>query len=258
MTDEDELGAVGNGVGGGRLLRPELTGVVAAQPLGVGPVHHREVQRRIEPAITIADELGIHREARREHMPLRLGHLAQPIEVGPRPLRVDVVGGHGGHATPVVDAGIEQRAEVVGQVRWRLEVDLRRQDQPGGSDGPEVVVARTCPDPLHRGPQLRQEVLDDHLLNVAMASVRGRDRLQSRELIGPGVADAHENAGGERDLQLAGSFERRQAALGRLVGRATMGLEVRIDRLDHHPLTRAERPDACELVCRECAGVGVR
>ena len=38
-----------------------------------------------------------------------------------------MVGGHGRHATPVVDAGVEQRTEIVRQVRRRLEMDLRRQ-----------------------------------------------------------------------------------------------------------------------------------
>ncbi len=70
MTDEHELGAVGDGVGGGRLFGPDLAGVVAAEPFGIGAVHHREVQRRVEPARPVGDELRVDREARRQDMPL--------------------------------------------------------------------------------------------------------------------------------------------------------------------------------------------
>ncbi len=126
VADQDELGTVGDGVGRGGLLRPELARVVTAEPLGVGTVHHREVQRRVEPAHPVPHELGIDREARSERVTPGLGHLAQPIEVGPRSFGVDVVGGDRRDTAPVVDAGVEQRAEVVRQVRRRLQVDLGR------------------------------------------------------------------------------------------------------------------------------------
>mgnify|MGYP000485307342 CR=1 FL=1 len=55
MADEDELGAVGDGVGGGRPLGPELAGVVAAEPLGVGPVDHGEVEGGVDPPSALGD-----------------------------------------------------------------------------------------------------------------------------------------------------------------------------------------------------------
>src|SRR5581483_1571387 len=49
--------------------------------------------------------------------------------------------------------------------------------------------------------------------------------------IGAILADADEDAGGERDRQPAGGVERGQAALGRLVRRAAVALEIGPQRL---------------------------
>ena len=168
MADQHELGAVGDGVGRRGLLGPELAGVVPTEPFGVGTVHDREVQGLVEPPIPITDELRIDRETWGERVTSRLGDRAEPIEVGPRTFRVDVIGGHRRDATPVVDTRIEQRPEVVGQVRRSLQVHLGRQDQAGGRERPEVVVARARLHALHARLELRQEVLHDHLLHVAV------------------------------------------------------------------------------------------
>ncbi len=109
-----------------------------------------------------------------------------------------------------------------------------------------------------RGAQLRQEVLHDHLLHVAVTGMRCGDRFEPGELVGPAVTDADEDAGGERDAQLAGGFERGEATLGGLVGSVAVRFEVGVDRLDHHPLARAERADLGQFVEVQRAGVGVR
>ena len=70
--------------------------------------------------------------------PRGLGDLAQAVERRPRPLGVDVVGGDRRDAAPVVDAGVEQHAEVVGQVRRRLQVDVGA----AGSAGPAAMASR--------------------------------------------------------------------------------------------------------------------
>jgi hypothetical protein len=69
-------------------------GVVATEPGGVGAIHHGEAQRRVEPAVGVEDALGVQRQSRRQHVPVILGDGAQHVEVGPRPLGVDVVGRH--------------------------------------------------------------------------------------------------------------------------------------------------------------------
>ena len=116
--------------------------------------------------------------------PAGLGDVAQPIERRPGPLRVHVVGGDGGHAAPVVDAGVEQHAEVVGQVGRRLHVDVGRQDEPGQGDGLEVLVRRARRRAVHGRARLRQEVLDDHLLHVPVTAVGLGDRLERVDPVG--------------------------------------------------------------------------
>ena len=131
-----------------------------------------------------------------------------------------------------------------GACRWTSA----RQDQPGQGDGVEVVVGRAGPGPEHRRARLGQEVLDDDLLHVTPAAVRRGDGLERVDAVVPGLADADEDAGGERDGQLAGRLERGQAPLGHLVGRAAVGLEVGVERLEHHPLRRRHRPQGGQLV----------
>ena len=77
--------------------------------------------------VSSRDVLGIDREPRGEHLARGLGRGAQPFERGPRPLGVHVIEGDGRDTAPVVDARGEERREVVAEVRWRLEMDRRRQ-----------------------------------------------------------------------------------------------------------------------------------
>ena len=66
--DLTDLGTVGGGNGLDD-LREHGSGIVTTQSGGVAPVHHCEVQAAIEPAVGVADELGVggqsgsHREA---------------------------------------------------------------------------------------------------------------------------------------------------------------------------------------------------
>ena len=182
---------------------------------------------------------------------------------GPGPLRVHVVGGDGRDAAPVVDAGGDERGEVVGvgQVGGRLQVDRRVEHQASGGDGPEEFVGRARGRSPHRRAGLGQEVLDDHLLHVTVTLVRRLDGEQRVEAFPAGLADAHEDAGGERHPGPTRGLERGQAAGGGLVGRTRVrpaGLAQAIgERLDHHPLRRRHRPQPGEVVLGERTGVGV-
>ncbi len=180
-------------------LGPGVPVVVPAQRLGVAVVQHGEAEPLVQPAARVEGVLGIDRQARRQHVALGLGHLSQALDRGPGALGVDVVGGHRGHATPVVDAGVQQRAEVVGQVGRGLQVDLGR----AGSAGP----ARSPPGSPSGGqgsalcmavPAFGQEVLDDHLLHVAVATVGLGDGLEGLDPVLPGLADADEDPRRER------------------------------------------------------------
>ena len=114
----------------------------------------------------------------------RFGHGAEPVDRRPGPFGIHVVGGHRRHATPVVDAGAEERTEVVGEVRWDLQVDVGGEDEPGQGDGVEVVVGRARAGCVHRGAGLGKEVLDDDLLHVAVAAMRLGDGLQRVDPVG--------------------------------------------------------------------------
>ena len=214
---------------------------------------HREAHRRgASQRSASRDVLGVHGEARREHLAGRLGRGPQPLERGPRPLGVHVVGRDGRDAAPVVDAGVEQRAEVVAQVRRRLEVHRRAPStRRAAAIGPQELVGRARSARVHRGARLGQEVLDDHLLHVTVALValarspRSASSRSARVSPMPTRIPVVNGMPGP-----PGGLERGEPARGRLVGRAVVraaGLaEPRRERLDHHPLRRADRAEPVE------------
>ncbi len=211
----------------------------------------------MDPPLRVEREARVHREAGRQGEPggLRLG--AEHLEVRPRALGVHVVGGHGRDAAPVVDAGREERTELVAEVGRRLDRDLGREDQACERHRFEVLVGRAGGSLVHRGAGLRQEVLDDDLLHVPPPLVGGGDRLEGLDPVVAGLADPHEDPAGERDPQLARSLEGGEAPLRRLVGGAPVGVEVVAQRLDHHPLRRRHRPQQLQLLGEQRPGVRV-
>ena len=260
-ADLDDLGA-GADVGGGLVpLGPDRARVVATERLGVRPVEDREAGGVVEPALglrgVLDHELGVDGEPRRERESTGLGRLSQHRDRRPRPLRVHVVGGHRRDATPVVDPRVEQRPEPVGvgEVRWRLDVYVGGQHQPGQRDRPHMVVGRTGGMVAHGGAGLGQEVLHDHLLHVTVPAVRRRDRLQRHQPVRLGLADADQDPGGEGDGQRTGPLQGGQPACGSLVRSPSVGDQVRPQGLDHHPLRRRHRPEPGELVARDRPGV---
>ncbi len=67
------------------------------------------------------------------------------------------------------------------------------------------------------------------------------DRRQRAQTVGAVLADPDEHARGERDGELAGERERREATLGRLVRGQAVRVEVVAQRLEHHPLAGCDR-----------------
>ena len=65
---------------------------------------------------------------------------------------------------------------------------------------------------------MRDEVLDDDLLQVTELAVHGGERLQGTEAVLTALADADQDSAGERDPQFAGRTDRVQA-LSRMLGR---------------------------------------
>jgi hypothetical protein len=85
---------------------------------------------------------------------------------------------------------------------------------------------------------MRDEVLEDDLLNVAVAIVQLGDRLERRHALLLGLADPDEDPARERDLQFAGGRDRLDPP-GRMLCRRP-GVD-RLhqplgDRLQHQPL----------------------
>ena len=96
-----------------------------ARPSASDDAPHGGPNGRVDPAIEIGDVLGVERQARREREPARRGRLAQPLDLGPGRLGVDVIDGDRRDAAPVVDPRIEEQREVVvGEVRRRLHVPV--------------------------------------------------------------------------------------------------------------------------------------
>ena len=260
MPDEDHLGTVVHHVGCGDFLGPDRARVVARESFGVAAIEHAEPQRGVDPAwcgreSDVGNELGIHGESRCEHAPRSLRHFAQSVESRPRALGVHVVGGHGRHAAPVVDAGAEQHAEVVAQVWRRLQVNLGRQYQTCHCNRPQIFLRVARGVVLHAGEWLGQEVLHDDFLHVTVARVRLDNGLERGDAIGARLADAHQDAGRERNLQFSRELERVEPALRHFVGCATVAFEVFAQRLDHHSLRRRDRAQHGEFVSVQRAGV---
>ena len=128
---------------------------------------------RVEPGAR--EVAGIDREPRDEREPARARRRRQPLELGPGRLGVDVVDRHRRDAAPVVDPGVEEAREVVvGQVRRRLHRHVVREQEPRRRDRPEVIVEGRLRMRRHARARLRAEVLDDHLLQVAVPLVQRR------------------------------------------------------------------------------------
>jgi hypothetical protein len=256
-TDEHHFGAVADVADLPDVLRKDGAGVVASESFRVAAIEDREAHALVEPPLRVERELRVHRQPGCQRESFRLRHLAQALECRPRPLRIDVIGRHGRHATPVVDARVEQHPEVVAQVGWRLHMNVGRQQHTRQRDGIDILVRRERRRVVHRGAFLREEVLHDYLLHMSVPRVRLRDRDERFSAVAPVLADADEDPCRERNGRRPRGFERRESPVGGLVGRTSMAVEVVAERLDHHSLAGADRPQLGELVGEQRARVGM-
>ena len=238
-------------------LAPGAPGMVPAQRLGVGGVEHREPHRLSQPAGGIEGEFGVDGQPRGQGVAVGFGGRPEDAESRPCPFRVHVVGGDRRHAPPVVDARRQQRGQVVGEVGRGLQVDLRREQQSGDGDGPEKLVGRARGSLVHGGARLGQEVLDDDLLDMAVAPMAPGDGLEGGDAILPRLPDADQEPGGEGNRCRPGGLQGGQPAGRGLVGGRAMGRQAGIHRLDHHALAGRHLSEPGELLAGQGAGVGV-
>ena len=214
----DAPGAAPVGVG----LLPGQAGRARVGPSeAVGPGESRDVRThpRVDPGLGLEHVLRVDGEPRPQLEPGGRARPAKVVQVGPRSLGVDVVGSEGADPAPVVHAGAEQVGKIieVGQVGRHLHPGRRPESEAGGSDGGKVGLAVRVGLSGHRGARLGPKVLDDHLLEVTMATADGADGVDGLCGLVGCLADAHEQACRERDGMPSGVFEHSEAHLGVLV-----------------------------------------
>ena len=200
-----------------------------------------------------------------QHEPGIRGHLGQVVQLRPRALRVDVVGGQRGHPAEVVHAGGEQQPALVqvDQVRRRLDPGPRAEHDPGDRDRGQPLVQRYVALVPHRGVRLGPEPLDDHFLDPAVLPC---DAAQREDRVGPFrevLADADQQSGGERYIRAAGVLEHPDPDRGVLVRRPVVraaALVVQAPRggLQHHAHAGRDRLEPLQVLPGHHARVQVR
>ncbi|HEX7291167.1 MAG TPA: 7,8-didemethyl-8-hydroxy-5-deazariboflavin synthase subunit CofG, partial [Conexibacter sp.] len=129
----------------------------------------------------------------------------------------------------------------------------------GLSEAPQKDAPRwACPVSLDDMVRLvRDEVLQDHLLQVAVLRVHRGERLERGHALLRGLADADEDAAGEGDAQLARRLDELEPDRRVLGRRALVGDEIGVDRLEHQALRGGHLAQAREVLAGEHAEVGV-
>ena len=107
---------------------------------------------------------------------------------------------------------------------------------------------------------MRDEVLEDHLLQMAVARVHARERLERGDALVLRLADPDQDAARERDLELARGLDRpkpRSRVLGRRAGVNRLHEPFR-DRLEHQAHGRVHLAKTRQLLRVEHPEVRVR
>ena len=174
-------------VGERRVLPGDGLGSLAVgrEPVGAEQRRDRRAHRAGEPRIGLGRVPRVDREPLTELLAAFGGRLGEPLDLGPRPLGVHVVGRDGRDAAPIVDARVEEPEplRLVRQVRGRLHAHVRPHHDPRDRDGREERLVGGLGRAGHRGARLRPEVLDDHLLDVVVAPVEVADRDERRRAL---------------------------------------------------------------------------
>ncbi len=109
---------------------------------------------------------------------------------------------------------------------------------------------------------LGAEILDDDFLDVAVALVQIAQRQQRLDALGPGLADADQDARGERHRRLAGRGDAVEPPARHFVRRAEMRpaapAQPLAGALQHDPLRYRDRAQPVELLAGHHTGVEVR
>ena len=166
-------------------------------------------------------------------------------------------------AAEIVDARVDQLlGSSRSQVGGRLDAHGRAEDDPRHGDGPQMLLDGRLGRPRHARARLGQEILDDDLLQVTVLGVgvpEGKERVEALRLR---LADADQDAAGERDAQLSGGRDGLKADRGGLVGGAEVSLSAlhqpRRGTFQHDALRHRDVAQHRDLVALHDAGVHVR
>jgi hypothetical protein len=105
---------------------------------------------------------------------------------------------------------------------------------------------------------MRDEVLKDHLLDVAVLGVDGRDRFKRGDSILGALTDPDEDPGREWDPELSGESDRLEAS-GRVLRRgALVDDQARVRRLKHQALRGGHLPEAEKVLAGQHPEIGMR
>ena len=257
----------------GSVTAPATVGLLPRQAAGHGAVGgqagrrvgqrgHVPGQPRVQPRLAEVGRVDGQPLAQREARPG--GAVRELVDVRPRPLRVDVIRGQRGDAAPVVDAGPQDQVVLrADQVGRRLDAGLGAEDEPGHGDRGGQVVEFGVRGVAHLGVRLGPEVLHDDFLD---APVLPGDLADGEDRLGPfghPLADADEDARGERDVAAAGVLQHPEPDGGILVRAAEvraafLGEQAAGRRFQHHAHGRRDRLEPLEVLPAEHARVEVR
>ena len=197
--------------------------VVTREALGVAETARLRGDLWRGPGAKIAHVGGIDRQAVHQQLAGRGGALGKLGDRGPRRLRIDVIRRDGRDAAPIIDPRRNQpRIDARRQVRGRLDVHRRAEDEARCGEAPKQVIKIGLRSPGELGAGLGAEVLDDDFLNVPELPMQIADGEERFKALGPRLADANQNAGRERHAQFARQLERLKTHFRPLVGRAVM------------------------------------
>ena len=173
-----------------------------------------------------------------------------------------MVRGYRRNAAPIIDARVDQLPIPGGQIRRRLDVHARPENQPRHGDGPFELARLRIRRLRHERAGLGAEVLHDDLLQMPVAQVQ---LAQCQERVDPFFArftDADEDAGRERHRQLARQPQRFQSGGGLLVRRAKMRpaafAETPRVAFQHQALRGRHAAQCGDVLARHGARIGVR
>ncbi len=108
---------------------------------------------------------------------------------------------------------------------------------------------------MHGGAGLGKEVLDDHLLNVAVAPVGvsyGVKRPDARKSV---LADAYQESRREGNREAPSSLEGLKTSLGFLVGTGPVACEVGVERFKQHALRGGNPPEGRQVPRSQRSGI---